>query len=347
MQALVYGEGGRPQVVERPVPTIDNPTDAIVKMQHSSICGTDLHILDGQVKSAHPGRILGHEGVGVITELGSAIDKFKVGDTVLIACVTKCGHCSFCSRGIPSHCETGGWILGNEIDGTQAEYVKLPHANGSMYKIPECIKPEDAVALSDAFPTGMEAGAVNARVAPGKTVAIIGCGPVGLSALLTAKFYAPQLTVAIDLDDNRLDQARQFGVDHTANSAKESAEDLVARYTGGRGFDCVIEAVGSPKTMDIAQRLLGAGGDIANLGVHGSAVDLHMDKMWDRNFALRSKVVDATSIPTLIEMAEKGVINPRLLISHTFGWSEIDKAFDVFGNAAGNKALKVRVDFGK
>ncbi|KAI5290099.1 hypothetical protein KEM54_002450 [Ascosphaera aggregata] len=345
MQALVYEAQHKPTVQERPVPQIREVDDAIVRMKYSTICGTDLHILSGEVPTCKPGTILGHEGVGVIEKLGDAVQGFKVGDTVLISCVSKCGACGECSRSIPSHCHTGGWILGNQIDGTQAEYVRLPHAAASMYHIPPSIDTASALTLSDAFPTAMEAGTINGRVAPGKTVAVIGAGPVGLSVVMTAKIYTPSELVVIDLDDNRLQQAKDMGATNTANPKKMSAEEILNKFTEGRGFDCVIEAVGNVHTFELAQQLIAVGGDFANLGVHGAPVSLHLDNLWDRNMCFRTKLVDATSIPTLIKLAEKRLINPAALISHVFKWSEIDKAYEVFSNAAENKALKVRIDF--
>ncbi|KAI5304307.1 hypothetical protein KEM56_006639 [Ascosphaera pollenicola] len=313
MKALVYADRDKPEVQTREMPQIRHVDDAIVKMKHSTICGTDLHILKGHLATCHPGTVLGHEGVGVVQAVGEGVRGFEIGDTVLLACVSKCGVCAPCRKDMPSHCETGGWILGNHIDGTQAEYVRIPHANGSMYRLPESIDPTTALTLSDAFPTGMEVGTLNAKVRPGKTLVIIGGGPVGLSALLTAKFYTPREILVVDFDDNRLKQAKAFGATQVANPKHMNADEIKETFSNGEGFDCVIEAVGNQGAFEMAQQLVAIGGDLANLGVHGKPVGLHLESLWDRNLA--------------------------------FKWKDVDKAYDVFGHAAENKALKVRIDF--
>lgn len=283
MQALVYAGYNKPQVQERPKPKLQDVGDAIVKMKHATICGTDLHILKGSVATCQEGRILGHEGVGVVEEVGEGVHGFQAGDLVLLACVSKCGICAACRKDMPSHCQTGGWILGNQIDGTQAEYVRIPHASGSMYHLPDSIAPHDALALSDALPTGMEVGTLNAKVRPGKTLAIIGGGPVGLSALLTAKFYTPREILVIDFDDNRLGQAKALGATQVANPKNMNVDQIKEQFSDGEGFDCVIEAVGNQGAFEMAQQLVGIGGDLANLGVHGKPVGLHLESLWDRN----------------------------------------------------------------
>lgn len=285
MKALVYTGPGTVEVLERPKPTVQVPTDAVVRLLHASICGTDLHILKGDVPTAKPGLILGHEGVGVVEELGDAVEGVKVGDRVLISCMTKCGSCKYCQRGITAHCETGGWVLGNSIDGTQAEYVRIPHARLSLYLLPESIDPGKAVAISDAFPTGYECGVLSADVQPGQSVVIIGAGPVGMATLLTARLFTPSQIVMADLDDTRLETARRLGATHTVNSSSPNAKQKLLDLTDGEGFDAVIEAVGIPATFDLCQDLVAIGGRIANVGVHGTKVDLHLEKLWDRNIS--------------------------------------------------------------
>lgn len=285
MRALVYTGPGKVEVLERPKPTIQAPTDAVVRMLHASICGTDLHILKGDVPSAKPGLALGHEGVGVVDEIGDAVEGVKVGDRVLVSCMTKCGSCKYCQRGITAHCETGGWVLGNHIDGTQAEYVRIPHARLSLYQLPESIDPGAAVAISDAFPTGFECGVLSADVQPGKSVVIIGAGPVGMATLMTARLFTPSLIVMVDLDDTRLETARKLGAHFTVNSGAPDAKQKLLDLTKGDGFDAVIEVVGIPATFDLCQDLVGIGGRIANVGVHGTKVDLHLETLWDRNIS--------------------------------------------------------------
>lgn len=284
MKALVYTKPGQIELLDRPKPTLQGPTDAIVRLLHASICGTDLHILLGDVPTAKPGLVLGHEGVGVVEEVGSAVHNFSVGQRVVISCMTACGACKYCRRGISAHCQTGGWTLGHHIDGTQAEYVRVPHATLSLHALPDSIDPRAAVALSDALPTGLEVGVLSAGVQPGGSVVIIGVGPVGIASLLTAKLYSPALVVMVDRDEARLAAARQLGARTVQADAPEAREQLLA-LTGGEGFDSVIEAVGIAATFELAQALVGIGGRIANVGVHGTKVDLHLDRLWDRNIS--------------------------------------------------------------
>lgn len=345
MKALVYTGPGKLEFQERAIPTIQSPTDAIVKMRHTTICGTDLHILKGDVPSIEYGRVLGHEGVGSIVAVGSAVTEFKADDTVLISAITGCGVCSYCRRGMSSHCSSGGWLLGNSQDGTQAEYVRIPHATSSLYKIPASIDPRAAVTLSDAFPTGMESGAMNACVQPGSTVAVIGAGPVGLAAMLTAKLYSPSYLVAIDLDETRLGHAKRLGADETVNPSSPSAMEALEKATDGVGFDAVIEAVGVPKTFELSQKLVAPGGSLANVGVHGQKVDLHLDKLWDRNIAIRTKLLDAYTIPTLIRLSSRGIIDPAALLTHHFPFSQSLEAYEAFKAASVQGTLKVAIDF--
>lgn len=285
MKALIYTGPGTIQVLDRPKPAIQVPTDAIVRLLHASICGTDLHILKGDVPSAQPGLILGHEGVGIIDAVGSGVQGFKVGDRVVVSCMTSCGGCRFCQRGLPSHCVTGGWILGNTIDGTQAEFVRVPHATLSLHQLPASIDPRAALAVSDALPTGFECGVLSANVQPGGSVVIVGAGPVGMAALLTARLYSPSLVVLVDLDEARLATARKLGAHATVNSSAADAKQQLLALTGGLGFDAVIEAVGIPATFALCQELVAVGGRIANVGVHGTAVALHLEKLWDQNIS--------------------------------------------------------------
>jgi len=272
-------------VLDRPQPTIQAPNDAVVRLMHASICGTDLHILKGDVPDAQPGLILGHEGVGVVDSIGSAVQGMQVGDRVLISCMSSCGACSYCQRGMTAHCRTGGWQLGKTIDGTQAEYVRIPHATLSLHPLSSSINPRAAVALSDAFPTGLECGVLNSNVQPGSSVVIVGAGPVGMAALLTARLYTPSLIVVVDLDEARLETARKFGAHATVNSSDPDTHQKLMDLTQGEGFDSVIEAVGIPATFAMCQQLVALGGRIANVGVHGTKVDLHLEKLWERNIS--------------------------------------------------------------
>jgi alcohol dehydrogenase len=341
MKALVYRGPGKKEWTDKPKPTIQAPTDAIVRITKTTICGTDLHILKGDVPAVVEGRTLGHEGVGVIEEVGAGVSNFKVGDKVLISCVTSCSKCDYCRKGMYSHCEDGGWILGHLIDGTQAEYVRIPHADTSLYPVPEGVDEEALVMLSDILPTGFEVGVLNGKIQPGDTVALVGTGPVGLAALLTAQFYSPAEIIAIDLDDNRLEVARKFGATKTVNSSSGNAVQAVMDLTGGKGVDVAIEAVGIPATFNICQEIVGVGGRIANVGVHGKSVDLHLEKLWIQNITITTGLVDTYSTPMLLKTVTAGKIDPKLLITHRFPLSDIMTAYDVFGNAAREGALKV------
>jgi alcohol dehydrogenase len=342
MKAFVYVGPGQKAIQDRPKPEIHSPGDAIVKMTKTTICGTDLHILKGDVATCKPGRILGHEGVGIIDSVGPAVTTFRNGDRVLISCVSACGKCSYCRRQMYSHCTTGGWILGNTIDGTQAEYVRTPHADTSLYPIPAGADEEALVMLSDILPTGFECGVLNGKVAPGSTVAIVGSGPIGLAALLTAQFYAPAAIIMIDLDDNRLAVAKRFGATATVNSSGGQAWQKIMKLTPDeRGVDTAIEAVGVPTTFELCQQIIAPGGTIANVGVHGKKVDLHLEKLWDRNITITTRLVDTASTPMLLDIVRSKKLDPKLLITHHFKFEQILEAYETFAHAADSKALKV------
>jgi alcohol dehydrogenase len=341
MKALVYHGPGKRAWEDKPRPTIKEPGDAIVRVTTSTICGTDLHILKGDLPSVTDGRILGHEGIGVVEQVGSGVSGFHVGDKVIISCVTACLKCDFCRKGMYSHCRHGGWILGNTLDGTQAEYVRIPQADGSLYNFPPGGDEEALVMLSDILPTGFECGVLNGQVKPGDTIAIVGAGPVGLAVLLTAQFYSPAAIFMIDLDDKRLAVAKQFGATTVVNSSDGQAARKVMELTKGAGVDVAIEAVGIPPTFDICQSIVAPGGRIANVGVHGKPVELHLEKLWDRNIALTTRLVDTVTTPMLLKVVNSGKLQPGKLVTHRFKMSDIMKAYDTFGNAAQEGALKV------
>jgi len=344
MKAFVYNGPGKKAIEDRPKPQLCEPGDAVVKVVKTTICGTDLHILKGDVATCAPGRILGHEGVGIVDSVGPAVTAFKPGDRVLISCISSCGKCEYCRRGMFSHCTTGGWILGNEIDGTQAEYVRTPHADTSLYHVPEGSDEDALVMLSDILPTGFECGVLNGKVEPGSTVVIVGAGPVGLAALLTAQFYSPAEIVMIDLDDNRLEVAKRFGATTTINSSKEDAAKKVMHLTSGRGVDTVMEAVGVPATFELCEAIVAPGGVIANIGVHGMKADLHLETLWARNITITTRLVDTVSTPTLLNTVRSHKIDPTLLITHRFKLDQIMEAYDTFGRAAETHALKVLIE---
>jgi len=341
MKALVYHGPGKKAWEDKPKPGITEPTDAIVKIVKTTICGTDLHIMKGDVPEVTDGRIIGHEGVGIIDEAGSAVSNFKKGDHVLISCITSCGKCGYCKKGMYSHCEDGGWILGHLIDGTQAEYVRIPHADNSLYPIPAGADEEALVMLSDILPTGFECGVLNGQVKPGDTVAIVGSGPIGVAALLTAQFYSPAEIIMIDGDENRLNVAKTFGATQTINNRVENAVEKIMSLTSGKGVDVAIEAVGVPATFELCQEIIAPGGHIANIGVHGKSATLHLETLWSRNITITTRLVDTVSTPLLLKTVQSKKIEPKRLITHHFKLSEVMEAYDTFGNAAMEKALKV------
>ncbi len=347
MKAFVYRGVNLKALEDHPKPKIQAPGDAIVKMLKTTICGTDLHILKGDVATCAPGRILGHEGVGIVDAVGAGVTAFKVGDHVLISCISSCGKCEYCRRSMYSHCTTGGWILGNEIDGTQAEYVRTPHADTSLYPIPRGTDEEALVMLSDILPTGFECGVLNGKVAPGSTVAIVGSGPIGLAALLTAQFYSPAEIIAIDVDDNRLAIAKAFGATQTINSSDGKAADAVKAMTGGRGVDTAIEAVGIAATFELCEKIIAPGGTLANIGVHGKKVDLHLEWLWSQNIAITTRLVDTVSTPMLMKTVLSKKLDPARLITHRFTLDKILDAYDTFERAAETKALKVIIEVAK
>jgi alcohol dehydrogenase len=341
MKALVYQGPGQKSWADKDKPEIQKPTDVIVKITKTTICGTDLHILKGDVPTVDPGRTLGHEGVGVVEAVGAAVENFKPGDAVLISCVTSCGKCANCKRQLYAHCSDGGWILGHLIDGTQAEYVRIPHGDNSLYPIPDGADEEALVMLSDIMPTGLEIGVQYGNVKPGDTIAIIGAGPVGMSVLLTAQFYSPGRIVMIDMDPARLELAKQFGATDTIQVGAEDPVAKILEMTGGLGVDVAIEAVGVPATFDICQKIVSAGGNIANVGVHGTPVQLHIEELWIKNINISMGLVSTNTTPMLLKTLNAGKVNPGKLVTHRFKLDEILEAYEVFGNAAREKAMKV------
>lgn len=343
MKGLVYGGPGKIELKEIPVPSIEKPTDALVKILKTTICGTDLGILHGKTPSCKPGTTLGHEGVGVIEEVGEGVRSFKKGDHVIISCITSDGTCEYCKKQMYSHCEDGGWILGHLINGTQAEYVRIPHADNSLHPIPAGSDEEALVMLSDILPTGHEIGVQNGQVKPGDTIAIVGAGPIGMSVLLTSQFYSPAKIYMIDLDENRLKLAKEFGATVTINSGVEDAVKKIMSETKD-GVDVAIEAVGMPATFDVCQKIIRPGGHIANVGVHGKSVDLQLQNLWIQNITLTTGLVNTNTTPMLLKTVTSKKLDPNRLITHHFKLDAILQAYEVFGNASTEKAMKVIIE---
>jgi alcohol dehydrogenase len=341
MKALVYHGVNAKSWEDKPNPAIQTPTDAIVRITKTTICGTDLHIMKGDVPEVENGRILGHEGVGIIEDVGAAVTSFKKGDHVLISCISSCGKCDYCRRGMYSHCENGGWLLGHLIDGTQAELVRIPFADTSLYHIPPGTEEEALVMLSDILPTGFECGVLNGQVKPGDTVAIVGAGPIGLASLLTAQFYTPAQIIMIDPDDNRLAVSKKMGATHTINNRTENTIEQVKQLTGGKGADTVIEAVGIPETFELCEELVAPGGKLANIGVHGKSAEIHLEKLWAHNITITTRLVDTVTTPMLLKTVQSKKLDSTQLITHHFKLSDIINAYDTFQHAAREKALKV------
>ncbi|HET9203384.1 MAG TPA: zinc-dependent alcohol dehydrogenase family protein [Acidimicrobiia bacterium] len=344
MRAMVYHGPTKKSWDEVPKPVVIDDTDAIVRVDAVTICGTDLHILKGDVPTVEEGRILGHEAIGTVEEIGPGVKNVKPGDRVLISCITACGACRFCREGSYGQClGGGGWILGHRIDGTQAEFVRVPFADTSTYAVPDGVTDEQMLMLADILPTGYEVGVLNGNVGPGDVVAVVGAGPIGLAAILGAKLYSPGHIVAIDLAESRLDAAKQFGADLTINNGTDDAKAMVAELTGGLGADVAIEAVGVPATFELAASLIRPGGRVANVGVHGEPVTLHLEELWIRNVTITTGLVDTYSTPTLIRLIQGGSINPARLVTHTFDMDQFEEAYDVFSRAGETGALKVLV----
>ena len=340
MNAMVYHGPGKKAWESVDTPKVLHPTDAIIRVTKTTICGTDLHILKGDVPAVTDGRILGHEGVGVVEAVGDAVSNFKPGDRVLISCITSCGKCEYCKKQMYSHCEDGGWILGHLINGTQAEYVRIPHADNSLYPIPAGSDEEALVMLSDILPTGFEIGVLYGAVKPGDTVAIVGAGPVGMASLLTAQFYSPARLIMVDVDDARLEMAMKFGATEVINSTKTDVAAHI-KATTKDGVDVAIEAVGIPQTFDVCQNIIRPGGHLANVGVHGTSVDLQIQKLWIQNVTITTGLVNTNTTPMLLKNVTSGRLQPEGLITHRFVFKDFPKAYEVFGNAAKEKAMKV------
>jgi alcohol dehydrogenase len=332
-----------------PSPKIQQPTDVIVKMVATTICGTDLHILTGDVPEVEVGRVLGHEGIGVVTEVGTGITQLNVGDRVILACVSSCGRCSYCRIGLYSHCLDPeglagiGWILGYMIDGTQAEYVRVPFAENSVYKVPDGVTESEGILLSDILPTGFEIGVQYGRVKPGDVVAVIGSGPVGLSAVMTARLYGPSKIIAIDLDAGRLARAQDFGATETVNSGDPDWKEQVLALTDGLGVDVAIEAVGLPLTFTMATVIVRPGGSVANIGVHGTSVDLALNELWIKNIDISMGLVNTNTLGMLLKLVAEHKLPVEKFVTHEFSFDQMLEAYDVFGNAAKHDALKVLI----
>jgi alcohol dehydrogenase len=342
MRALVYHGAGRKSWEEHPDPTLQADTDAVVRVDAVTICGTDLHILKGDVPTVDAGRVLGHEAVGTVVDVGPGVKNVAIGDRVLVSCITACGSCRFCREAAYGQClGGGGWILGHRIDGVQADLVRVPFADTSTYRVPDGISDEEILMLADILPTGYEVGVLNGAVRPGDVVAIVGAGPIGLASIMGSRLYSPSHVVAIDLADSRLEAAKQFGADVVVNNGREDALEAVRSLTGGLGADVAMEAVGVPATFELAAELVRPGGRVANLGVHGVPATLHLESLWIRNVTITTGLVDTYSTPTLLRLLTSRQIDTRRFITHHFGLDEFMEAYEVFGNAAETGALKV------
>ena len=342
MRALVYEGPGAKAWSEVPDAVVRDDTDAVVRVDTTTICGTDLHILKGDTPEVVAGRILGHEAVGTVEQVGTGVKTVAPGDRVLVSCISACGRCRYCREGRFGQCVGGGgWILGYMIDGTQAERVRVPFADTSTYRIPEGVSDEEILMLADILPTGYEVGVLNGKVGPGDTVAVVGTGPVGLSAITGAKMYSPAHVVAIDLADARLEAAKRFGADLTVNNGREDAVAYVKGLTDGLGADVAIEAVGVPDSFELCTQLVRPGGHVANIGVHGKPATLHLESLWIRDITVTMGLVDTYSTPTLLRLLAGHHIDAGRFVTHHFALSDMLEAYDVFQRAAETGAVKV------
>ncbi|MEF9901976.1 zinc-dependent alcohol dehydrogenase family protein [Streptomyces sp. P9-A2] len=341
MKALVFHGSGKSAWEQIADPALQEATDAIIRVDATTVCGTDLHILKGDVPEVRPGTVLGHEAVGEVVEVGSDVRGVRPGERVLVSCITACGRCRFCREGAYGQCRGGGgWILGHLINGTQAEYVRVPHADLSVHPLPGGVDSKDAVLLADILPTAYEVGVLNGRVRPGDTIVVVGAGPIGLAAIATARLYTPEKIIAVDLAPSRLEAAKRLGADAVA-TAGEEAEQLVADLTEGLGADVVIEAVGVPESFEACTRMVRPGGHVANVGVHGKPATLHLEDLWTRNVTITTGLVDTHSTPTLLRMMAAGRLPTASMLTHTFPLDHMEEAYDVFSRAADTGALKV------
>jgi alcohol dehydrogenase len=342
MKALVYDGPGRKVWKETPDPEIIDDTDAIVRVEAVTICGTDLHILNGDVPEVDAGRILGHEAVGTVTRVGRAVTNVAPGHRVLVSCITSCGRCRFCREARYGQCTGGGgWILGHLIDGTQAEYVRVPFADTSTYRVPDGVSDEAVLMVADILPTSYEVGVLNGCVRPGDVVAIVGCGPIGLAAILGARLYSPSHIVAIDRADTRLDAAKRFGADVTIDATNQDAEAVVGELTDGLGADVSIEAVGTPEAFETTVALVRPGGHVANIGVHGKPATLHLERLWIKDVTITTGLVDTYSTPTMLRLLAGHQLDAAPFATHHFALDQFEEAYDVFARASDTGALKV------
>lgn len=342
MKALVYHGPGQKSWADVPEPRIIDETDAIVGVELVTICGTDLHILKGDVPAVTAGRILGHEAIGTVEAVGSAVTNVRPGDRVLVSCITSCGRCRYCREGAYGQClGGGGWILGHKIDGTQAEFVRVPFADTSTYPVPDGVSDEATLMVADILPTGYEVGVLNGGVRPADVVAVVGAGPIGLSAIAGSRLFSPAHVIAIDLADNRLDSAKQFGADVVVNNGREDAAAVVADLTDGLGADVTIEAVGVPATFELAAALVRPGGHVANIGVHGAPATLHLEELWIKDVTITTGLVDAYSSPTFLRLLQGHQFDAERFVTHHFELDEFERAYETFADAGTTGALKV------
>jgi len=342
MKALVYHGPARKAWETVSDPVIESPTDAIVRIDSATICGTDLHILKGDVPEVRPDTVLGHEAVGTIVETGPAVTTFAKGDRVLVSCITSCGRCRFCKEGHYGLCTGGGgWLFGHTINGLQAEYARVPFADTSVYRVPDALADEQVLFLADILPTAFEVGVLSGRVQPGDSVAIVGVGPIGLATIMTAKLFTPGMIIAVDKAESRLGHAREFGATHTINNAQEDALQRIMELTGGSGVDVAIEAVGVPDTFELATELIRPGGRVANIGVHGHPATLHLERLWMRDVTITTGLVDTRTTLQLLRLIASGHLDTARFATHRFSLDDTIKAYEVFADAAATDVLKV------
>lgn len=329
MKALIYNKN-KIHLGERQMPEIKHPQDAIVKVTMSSICTSDLHIIKGFVPRANEDIVLGHEFVGEVVEVGEGVKRLHAGDRVSANCETFCGECYFCQRGFVNNCEKGGWELGCRIDGCQAEYVRVPYADNGLYKLPESVSYKNALFVGDILSSGYF-GADMCEIKAGDTIAVIGAGPVGLCAMMCAKYLGAGKIIAIDIDETRLNIAKDENLaDYIINPDLTNVEAEVKLLTRNRGADGVIECAGSSETFQLAWKIARPNAVVGVVAMYEENQILPLPEMYGKNITFKTGGVDANKCDKLIKLIEEQKISTDFLITHTFKLGEILEAYKLF-----------------
>ncbi len=342
MKSLIFEDIGKIKLIEKALPKIEHPRDAIVKVTLSSICTSDYHIINGAVPQAKKGITLGHEFVGEIVEIGSAIKNLTVGDMVSANCETFCGECWYCKRGYINNCINGGWKLGCQIDGCQAEYVRVPFADMGLTKIPEPLSDKNALFVGDILSSGYF-GAELCEIKQDDTIAVIGCGPVGICAMQCAKVLGATKIIGIDINQYRLDLAlKNQYADVVINPNTQNVIDTIKIETGNRGADGVVEAAGVDNTFEMAWQIARPNGIVALVAMYEENQIIPLPKMYGKNLIFKTGGVDAVHCLELLKLIECGKISTDILISKSFPLEKIEDAYNYFADKS-NHCFKIAI----